>query len=201
MHLLDGYKKAGYRVFMENFYTGLDLFHDLLIDEKLQFLGQCNQEEVFSKNSLLQRLNSGVILYNHKMLAMRLFDRKHVTLLSIAYGSRSVNTGRKHWLTKERISKPETVHVYNKFMGGIDLNGQLLKYSAFSQCSLKWWKKVSYRLLDIAMVNNFIMYKVWLSTKPSTKNKHVTQTNLIKAMISKAYISNSTQEFIKLNWI
>ena len=128
MHLLDGYKKAGYIVFMENFYSGLDLFHDLLTDEKLQFLGQCNQEEVFSKNSPLQRLNNGVILYNHKMIAMRLFDQKHVTLLSIAYGSRSVNTGREHWLTKERISKPETVHVYNKFMGGIDLNGQLLKY-------------------------------------------------------------------------
>ena len=38
------------------------------------------------------------------------------------------------------------------------------------------------------MVNSYMMYKVWQSTKPSTKNKHVTQTdsrtNVIKAMIS-----------------
>ena len=82
------------------------------------------------------------MLYNHKMIGMRLLDQKHVILLSTVYSSRSVNTGRKHWQTKEPISKPEIVHVYNKFMGGIDLNDQLLKYSAFSLCSLKWWKKV-----------------------------------------------------------
>ena len=44
--------------------------------------------------------------------------------------------------------------------------------------------------MNIAMVNSSIMYKAWLSTKPSTKNKHVTQTNfhtnVIKAKISEA---------------
>ena len=44
--------------------------------------------------------------------------------------------------------------------------------------------------MNIAMVSSYIMYKAWLSTKPSTKNKRVTQTdfhkNVIKAMISEA---------------
>ena len=75
-------------------------------------------------------------------------------------------------------------------MGGVELNDQLLKYSAFSRHSLKWWEKVFFHLMNIAVVNSYIMYKAWLSTKPSTKNKHVTQiyfcTNVIKAMISEA---------------
>ena len=58
----------------------------------------------------------------HKMIGMRLLNQKHVTLLAAACGSRCVNTGRKHWQTKEQISKPEIVHVYNKFMDGVDLN-------------------------------------------------------------------------------
>ena len=129
--------------------------------------------------------------YNHKMIGMRLLNWKHVTLLSAAYGSRSVNTGRKHWQTKEQISIPEIIHVYSKFMGGVDLNDQLLKYSAFWWHSLKWWKKVFFCLMNVAMVSSYIMYKAWLSTKPSTKNKHVTQTNfctnVINAMISESY--------------
>ena len=128
-----------------------------------------------------------VMLYNHKMIGMRLLDRKHVILLSTAYGSRSVNTDRKHWQTKEPISKPETI---NKFMGGVDLNDQLLKYSAFSRHSLKLWKTVFFRLMNMAMVNSQIMHKAWLSAKPSTKTKRVIQTdfcaNVIKAAISEA---------------
>lgn len=72
------------------------------------------------------------------MIGMRLLDRKHATLLLTANSYVSVNTDRKQWQTKETIYKPEIVHVYNKFTGGIDLNDQLLKYSAFSRCSLKW---------------------------------------------------------------
>ena len=71
--------------------------------------------------------------YNHSMIEMKLLDQKHVTLSLTAYGSRSVNTGKKHWQTKEPISKPEIICVYNKLVGGVDLKGKLLKYSAFSR--------------------------------------------------------------------
>ena len=60
MHLLDRYKKLGYIVFTGNFYTGPDLFYNLLIDEKLQLVELCIEEEFFPKNSLLQSSNNGV---------------------------------------------------------------------------------------------------------------------------------------------
>ena len=41
MHLLDGYKKLGYIVFMDNFSTGLDLFYDLLM-KKQQLVELCD---------------------------------------------------------------------------------------------------------------------------------------------------------------
>ena len=41
----------------------------------------------------------------------------------------------------EPILKPEVMNKYIKYMGGVDLNDQLAKYSAFNRRSCKWWKK------------------------------------------------------------
>ena len=145
---------------MDNFYMGPDLFYDLLIDGKTAACRTMQPRKGVSKEITAAKFKQWgeykVMSYNHKIIGMRLLDLKHVTLLSTACGSRYVNTGRKHWQTKEPISKSETVHVYNKFMGAIDLNDQLLKYLAFSWRSLKWWKKVFYRLMNIAMVIGYI---------------------------------------------
>ena len=45
------------------------------------------------------------------------------------------------------------------------------------------------------MVNSYIMYKAWLPTNPSTKNKCVTQTNFC-ANVIKAIISEAGDELI-----
>lgn len=46
------------------------------------------------------------------MIDMKVLDQKHFTLLSSVYSSKTVNTGRKHWQTKNPIDKPEIVHIY-----------------------------------------------------------------------------------------
>ena len=53
----------------------------------------------------------------------------------------------------------------NKYMGGVDANDQLLKYSYFSKRMIKWWKKVFFRMLNICMVNAFILWKEHLKKK------------------------------------
>ena len=114
------------------------------------------------------------------MTGMRLLGGKHVTLVSTAYGSRKVNNGRKHWQTKQPLSKPKIHHIYNKFTNGLERNGHFLKYL----------KKTFSCLINIAMVKSYIMYKLGLSTRLSTKNTHFTHTdffnNVIKAMIAEA---------------
>ena len=84
---------------------------------------------------ILQSSNNNVnikLSYNHNMIGIRLLDHNPST----AYGSRSVNTGRKHWQTKKPISTPEIICVYNKFVGEVDRKCKLLKYSVFSRHNL-----------------------------------------------------------------
>ena len=67
---------------------------------KMQLVELCDKEEVLLKKlttaKFKERGEYKVMSYNHKMIGMKLLDRKHVNLLSTAYGSMSVNTGRKH---------------------------------------------------------------------------------------------------------
>ena len=52
--------------------------------------------------------------------------------------------------------KPELISDYNKFMGGVDDNDQLLAYFAVGRKTMKWWKRVFWRLIDIALVSSHL---------------------------------------------
>ena len=54
-------------------------------------------------------------------------------------------------------------------MGGVDCNDQLLKYSVFNRRTLKWWKKVFFRLLNVAMVNSYMLHCEWSKKKKEKK--------------------------------
>ena len=48
---------------------------------------------------------------------------------------------------------------YNQYMGGVDFMDQhLSNYSLTTRHTLKWWKKVFWRLIDISIVNSWIIF-------------------------------------------
>ena len=57
MRLLDGYKKLGYIVFMDNFYTVPDLFYNLLIDEKTAAYGTMQPRKGVPKELTAAKFN------------------------------------------------------------------------------------------------------------------------------------------------
>ena len=85
MRLLDGYEKLGYIVFMNNFYMGQKLYYNLLIDGKTAACRTMRPRKgvpkEFTAAKFEQQGEYKVTSYNHKMIGMRLLDRKYVTLL------------------------------------------------------------------------------------------------------------------------
>ena len=65
----------------------------------------------------------------------------------------------------EEIIKPLAVERYNTFMGGVDKLDQFLSYYGFTRRTLKWWRKAFFALLDIAIVNGYILYTLADHTK------------------------------------
>ena len=48
----------------------------------------------------------------------------------------------------------------------ISLTGdQMVLYYGFAHCSVKWWKRVFFHLLDLTLVNSHILYKAATSSK------------------------------------
>ena len=77
--------------------------------------------------------------------------------------------------------------MYIKYMGRVDCNDQLIKYSAFSHRTCKWWKKVLFRLLNLAVVNSYITYSEWVALKGKKKLSQTNfRTEVLKQMIKSA---------------
>ena len=142
--LLDGYLGAGYNVFMDNCYSSPILFYNL----RLVGVSACGTSRnrvglppSFKTGKLKEKGDKLVSTLSSKLVAMKYFDRKPVLLISNRYTSKVTPTGKRHWKTKDVVQKPEMIVKYNKYMGGVDCNDQLLQYSGFNRRSLKWRKK------------------------------------------------------------
>ena len=59
---------------------------------------------------------------------------------------------------QEEIRKPVVVEQYNQFMGGVDRSDQLLSYYGFADRTVKWWRREVFYLLDMAVVNAYVLH-------------------------------------------
>jgi hypothetical protein len=48
---------------------------------------------------------------------------------------------------------------YNKHMGGVDKHDMLRQIYGINRKSLKWWHRIFFRLLDMTIVNSFLIHK------------------------------------------
>lgn len=61
---------------------------------------------------------------------------------------------------KVPVACPTCVVDYNSFMGRVDLTDQYLSYYTLtSRKTVKWWKKVFWCLIDMSILNSFIIFK------------------------------------------
>ena len=54
---------------------------------------------------------------------------------------------------------PQCVEIYNKNMEGVDKQDQLRSYYSIGRKSKKWWRCCFWFLVQIAVLNSYIMYK------------------------------------------
>ena len=64
--------------------------------------------------------------------------------------------------------KPQVVQLYNNNMMGVDRLDQMATYYSFLRKSVKWWRKVMFWLLEVSVVNAYIVHTTRLKQKPLT---------------------------------
>ena len=55
--------------------------------------------------------------------------------------------------------KPVAIADYNQHMLGVDTLDQLSSYYPFLRKTLKWWKKVMFWSIEVAVINSYVVYK------------------------------------------
>ena len=82
------------------------------------------------------------------------------------------------------LDKPIMIRDYTKYMGGVDRADHYCSSYAFIQKSLKWWRKIYFFILEVAIVNSFILFNLDRKEKHLKTISHKSyRKQLIEAMV------------------
>ena len=97
------------------------------------------------------------------MAAVRWKDNKVVNVLSTFAGKDPVQKVKRYSQeAKKRIDipQPKVVHVYNRYMGGVDRLDQNLAAYMINLRSKKWWWPLFRFCIDVAINNAYQLYRI-----------------------------------------
>ena len=156
---------------MDRYYTSIPLFHELFAKQTVA-VGTCMaNRRGLPKDLVKQRLPRGkVAAYRDgALLALKWRDKRDVLVLSTKHTPAMQDVSVRAPGGRVFRRKPILVEAYNSYMGGVDKSNQLLSYYRFNRKTNKWWKKLFFHLLSLAVVNAqkmFNLYKTKQGERP-----------------------------------
>ncbi|KFM77001.1 PiggyBac transposable element-derived protein 4, partial [Stegodyphus mimosarum] len=175
-----------HRLYMDNFFTSYDLFR-FLDTQNIYCSGTVN----------LNRKNLPKTLTEDKKLKRGQFDwavsnevtwkdKRCVAMLStqdnpteIVFVERTEKDGKKI-----KVPCPKVVSDYNKNMGFVDHFDHLKSLYEIDRKSKKWWHRIFFHFLDVAIVNSFIMYKLHPSSESELKVMKNFRLDIARSLMS-----------------
>jgi len=172
----------GYHLFTNNFYTKPALAQTLLASQTL--LTGTVRANSKGLPELPRKMNiSEVRNYRRQGMLLVAFrekksQQKPVLLLSTgeAAGMTEVTTAAGR--VKQ---KPKVIAAYNKFMGGVDLSDRKIYHVSAERPSKRYWKKIFFNLMDMALLNSYELYKVNTDDK-ERKSRHDYLASVVESL-------------------
>ncbi len=163
----------GYHVYMDNYYNSVVLAEQLS-DRKTYCCGtlNCGRKGVppsiafaKSKKGLKKKLHKNECIWRRSgnVLLLVWMDKKPVSVISTIHCA-WFRFSKKNYQGRE-VFKPEPIAKYNKYMFGVDLADQLCTYYTLRRKHLKWWRKLAYHWINVAMVNIYILCRKYINPK------------------------------------
>ena len=106
------------------------------------------------KGDIKAAVNSeGIRVINYKVI-------KNVYMISTFHGPNMRDTGKRN-RAGNAISKPQVILDYNRAKGRIDFSDQMIAYYSPARKSIKWYRKVIFECISIAVQNSFVLYRMF----------------------------------------
>lgn len=84
---------------------------------------------------------------------------------------------------KEDVVKPIVICRYNDFMGGVDIADHYIASYSFTRKSIKWWRKVFFWALEVAIVNSFVLFNTNRPPGSRAMKQRLYRKKLIESLI------------------
>lgn len=159
--MLSDYLGKGHRLFVDNWYTSPTLF-DFLHKNKTNACGtvRANRKDMPKFGNEKMKRGEVKALNSNNLMAMKWRDKRDVIMLTNIHSDAMIVTDKIDFSTGENKIKPEAVLEYTKNMGAVDKVDRILGFADSSRKSLKWYKKIFFRLIDIGTLNAFFLHRL-----------------------------------------
>lgn len=164
-------KNQNYKLFFDNWFTSIPLLTYLTKNGILP-LGTVRANRVpdlqFPKESEMKKKGRGAIIEKVANVdgidvsVVSWYDNKIVNVVSTYVGSQPTSEVRRFCRkskTHVQIPRPQSIAVYNAYMGGVDLLDSMLGYYRISIRSKKWYIRVFFHFIDMICVNSWILWR------------------------------------------
>lgn len=148
-------------LYVDNYYTSVNLARKLL-NKKTYCTGTLRANRKGTPTAVTgKKLKKGETIAKFSssgICVLKWRDRRDVLVLSTEFDSKMVEVRPRFGTV---VQKPEIVANYNKYMGGIDHQDQMLAYYSCERKCLRWYKKLGVHIFQQMLYNSFTLYNLF----------------------------------------
>lgn len=157
LELVDSLLDKGYCLFLDNYYTSVDLVQKL-VKKRTDCIGtmRINRKGLPKEIKVKLKKGDSVAMYKKKIMVQKWKDKKDVLMISTLHDKTMKKIQTRHG----EAEKPSCVVDYNQQMGGVDLSDQCLHFYSTSRTRVrKYYMKIFQHFLSLTTLNSFHIYK------------------------------------------
>ena len=171
MELCKDLQFQGYKLYFDNFYTSTQLLKDLK-KKGIFAVGTVRPNRKGFPKELKETMKKwdkeserGELRWvrDEDVVVIQWKDNRVVSVMSSFHSGSHHTTTRRNTRKNGRhevlqIKQPFAIHDYNQYMGGVDRSDQLIGTYNILRKTNKYWKTLFFHLVDIAVVNSYILF-------------------------------------------
>lgn len=182
---------TGLHVYTDRYYTSPELARELL-KMKCFITGTVMTNRVGLPIGLKRdqkKMTRGQMFAKRKgdLLVLSWKDKRVVTMLTTKHkGSQQEMTSvQSKWPNQPPTDKPNMVLDYTKHMGAVDRSDHIISSYQFLRKSKKWYRKMFFWLLEVSIINSYVLYKNVQTTHGKKPLSHAEfRQSLIKDLVA-----------------